>query len=370
MIDNAQTDRTPFPLYQLELQRNGYVPDEAQAELARQLDELYQRLVTSPPPQGGVFAALRRHRTIEPERGLYIWGDTGRGKTWLVDIFYDALPFDDKVRRHFHRFMDRVHRELASLEGQSDPLEIVADKLAKETRIICFDELFVSDIADAMILGHLFGGLFRRGVTLVATSNTPPDDLYRDGLQRVRFLPAIELLKRHTEVVNINGDNDYRLRALERAPIYHAPLNDDTEESMAQAFGSVAPKATWRTRSLDVKNRVIPTVRRADGVVWFEFRDICDGPRSQTDYIEIARGFNTVLISNIPHFTAEFENQARRFVALIDEFYDRNVKLILSAEVALDDLYAGEKLAFEFKRTTSRLEEMQSHEYLARPHLP
>ena len=369
-MDSAPASQTPFPVYQQELQRNGYVPDDAQADLARQLDDLYQRLVTSPPRQGGVFAALRRSRTIEPEHGLYIWGDTGRGKTWLVDIFYDALPFEDKMRRHFHRFMDRVHRELAGLEGQSDPLEMVADMLAGETRIICFDELFVSDIADAMILGHLFGGLFRRGVTLVATSNIPPDDLYRDGLQRARFLPAIGLIKRHTEVVNIAGDDDYRLRALERAPIYHAPLDDTAEESLAGAFGSVAPQATWRTRSLDVKNRVIPTIKRADGVVWFEFKDICDGPRSQADYIEIARGFNTVLVSNVPRFTAEFENQARRFIALVDEFYDRNVKLILSAEVALNELYSGEKLAFEFKRTTSRLEEMQSHEYLARPHLP
>jgi cell division protein ZapE len=369
-MDSAPASNTPYPVYQLELQRNGYVPDDAQANLARRLDGLYQRLVTAPPRTGGVFAALRRNRTIEPERGLYVWGDTGRGKTWLVDIFYDALPFEDKMRRHFHRFMDRVHRELARLEGQSDPLETVADTLARETRIICFDELFVSDIADAMILGHLFGGLFRRGVTLVATSNIPPDDLYRDGLQRARFLPAIGLIKQHTEVINITGDDDYRLRALERAPIYHAPLNDKAEESLASAFGSIAPQATWRTRSLDVKNRVIPTIKRADGVVWFEFRDICDGPRSQTDYIEIARGFNTVLISGVPRFTAEFENQARRFIALVDEFYDRNVKLILSAEAVLNELYRGEKLAFEFKRTTSRLEEMQSHEYLARPHLP
>ena len=369
-MDSARASNTPFPLYELELQRNGYVPDDAQADLARALDDLYQRLVISPPRQGGVFAALRRKHTIEPERGLYVWGDTGRGKTWLVDIFYDALPFDDKMRHHFHRFMDRVHRELARLEGQSDPLEIVADMLAKETRIICFDELFVSDIADAMILGHLFDGLFRRGVTLVSTSNIPPDDLYRDGLQRARFLPAIGLIRQHTEVINISGDNDYRLRALERAPIYHASLDDTAEESLASAFGSIAPQATWRSQSLDVKNRIIPTIKRADGVVWFEFGDICDGPRSQADYIEIARGFNTVLVSRVPRFTEELENQARRFIALVDEFYDRNVNLILSAEVPLDELYSGEKLAFEFKRTTSRLEEMQSHEYLARPHLP
>lgn len=361
---------TPYPIYLSALHHNGYEPDEQQADTARRLDDLYQRLVTSPPRQGGVFAALRRNRIIEPERGLYIWGDTGRGKTWLVDIFFDALPFEDKIRQHFHRFMESVHARLSELEGRSDPLEIVAEKLAEKTRIICFDELFVSDIADAMILGHLFGGLFRRGVTLVATSNIPPDELYKDGLQRPRFLPAIGLINQHTEVVNLAGHNDYRLRALERAEIYHAPLDDDAEKSLSSAFDSVAPEATWRSRSLEIKNRIIPTVRRADGVVWFEFSEICDGPRSQSDYIEIARTFNTVLVSNVPQFDVELENQARRFIALVDEFYDRNVKLILSAEVDIDSLYAGEKLAFEFKRTTSRLEEMQSHEYLARPHLP
>ena len=369
-MGTSQISNTPFPRYQLELQHNGYVPDDAQADVARSLDGLYQRLVVSPPRQGGVFAALRRHRTIEPERGLYIWGDTGRGKTWLVDIFYDALPFEDKMRHHFHRFMNRVHADLAKLDGKSDPLEHVADKLANETRIICFDELFVSDIADAMILGHLFGGLFRRGVTLVATSNIPPDELYRDGLQRARFLPAIGLIKEHVEVINLAGHDDYRLRALERAPIYHFPLDESAEENLARAFTGVAPHTTWREQSLDVKGRIVPTIKRADGVVWFEFREICDGPRSQADYIEIARGFNTVLISNVPRFTSELENPARRFIALVDEFYDRNVKLVLSAEVVLNDLYCGDKLAFEFKRTTSRLEEMQSHDYLARPHLP
>jgi len=311
-----------------------------------------------------------RKTGLEPVTGLYIWGDTGRGKTWLMDLFYESLPFPDKLRRHFHRFMADVHEDLRGFRYRQNPLDAVADRLARTTRVICFDEFFVSDIADAMILANLFEGLFRRGVTLVATSNIPPKNLYRDGLQRARFLPAIDLIQTHSVVVHIDGERDYRLRTLERAEIYHSPMDDAALTSLTRSFEGIAPQVSRRDNGLKVLGRLIPTARLADGAVWFEFADICDGPRSQADYIEIARGFHTVLISGVPVFDASREDQARRFIALVDEFYDRNVKLILSAAAPVEGLYGGDRLEFEFRRTRSRLQEMQSREYLGRPHLP
>lgn len=303
-------------------------------------------------------------------RGLYLWGSTGRGKTWLVDLFYKCLPFPEKLRRHFHRFMADVHEDLRMHASHSDPLTLVADGLAARTRVICFDEFFVSDIADAMILGTLFERLFARGVTLVATSNVAPPELYRDGLQRARFLPAIAALETHTEVVHVGGDVDYRFRLLERAEIYRAPLDAAAEAGLQQYFDSAAPEDTRNRGDLRVLGRMIPVRCRADGVAWFDFGNLCGGPRSQADYIEIARSFHTVLVSGVPRFTPEIENEARRFIALVDELYDHSVKLILSAAVPVHELYAGNRLALEFRRTTSRLEEMQSQGYLASPHRP
>ncbi len=360
----------PLALYHIEIARCGFSLDPDQARVAARLDDLYQRLLESGRPHStGLLTLFRRSATV-PETGLYIWGDTGRGKTWLVDLFYETLPFTDKLRRHFHRFMADVHEQLAELEHNADPLDTVAAQIAETARVVCFDEFFVSDIADAMILGTLFGSLFRRGVTLVATSNIPPQNLYKDGLQRSRFLPAIELIQRYTESVHMDGTDDYRLRALEKAEIYHSPLDIAARQSLTRSFEQIAPDVSWRQDELMVSGRMIPTIRRAEGVVWFTFDDICDGPRSQLDYIEIARSFHSVLVSEVPRFDETLENQARRFIALVDEFYDRNVKLILSAAVPVGELYAGQRLDFEFRRTRSRLEEMQSHDYLARPHLP
>jgi len=356
--------------YEAERDRAGFLADPAQARLAELLHDLHQRLSHSPNSAGAGLLARLRKTGPPPEKGLYVWGDTGRGKTWLMDLFYDALPFREKMRRHFHRFMADVHDELGRLRERPDPLQAVAHRLAGTTRVLCFDEFFVSDIADAMILGTLFEGLFRRGVMLVATSNVAPADLYRDGLQRARFLPAIDLVEKHTTVFHLGGDRDYRLRALERAEIYHFPLDAAAERSLASSFEGVAPRVSRRDGDLVVLGRSIPTLRLADGAAWFDFADICDGPRSQADYIEIARSFHTVLVSGVPVFDATRENQARRFIALVDEFYDRGVKLIVSAEAPISELYDGRRLHFEFKRTRSRLEEMQSHDYLARPHLP
>lgn len=299
-----------------------------------------------------------------------MWGGVGRGKTFVMDVFFEALPFEEKLRYHFHRLMYRVHNQLKQLQGEADPIEVVAADLAAQAKIICFDEFFVADIGDAMILGKLLRGLFSRGVTLVATSNIPPAELYRDGLQRQQFLPAIDLLKSHTEVMNLDNGCDYRLRVLEQAELWHSPLDVAAEQNLDNYFRAIAPEEGSIGQPIEILGREIHTRRRADCIAWFNFDDLCDGPRSQNDYIELARAFSTVLIANVPQLTAETEDQARRFIALVDEFYDRRVKLIVSAEEPIEQIYAGRRLVMEFQRTASRLLEMQSHDYLAAPHVP
>ena len=304
----------------------------------------------------------------KPVRGLYLWGGVGRGKTFMMDLFFNSLPFQEKRRQHFHRFMAAVHEQLKHHRNVENPLEIVAAEIANETRIICFDEFAVTDIADAMLLGNLFAGLFARGVTLAATSNIVPDQLYADGLQRQRFLPTIALLKQHTEVVHVDGGTDYRLRALERAEVYQTPTGELADQRLTEFFEAIAPDEGDHGGALELLGRPIPYRRAADGVIWFDFESICDGPRSQDDYIEISRLYQTVLVSNVPRFDATLENQARRFIALVDEFYDRRVKLILSAAAPATELYRGQRLKHDFLRTQSRLQEMQSHDYLAEAH--
>jgi cell division protein ZapE len=287
-----------------------------------------------------------------------------------MDLFYEELSMKEKKRLHFHRFMREVHRKLRDFQGEPDPLKKVAASFAGQARIICFDEFFVSDITDAMLLAGLLDEMFRLGVTLVATSNVEPDHLYENGLQRRKFLPAIELLNAHTLVHNLDGGLDYRLRALESAEIYHYPLDDAAEIGLQAAFRSISPDEGKVAVVLPIEGRDIDTRRCGDGVAWFEFAALCDGPRSQNDYIELARLFQTVLVGNVPRFGEEKEDQARRFISLVDEFYDRSVKLIISAESPILDLYQGQRLAFEFQRTESRLQEMQSKEYLAKQHKP
>jgi cell division protein ZapE len=265
--------------------------------------------------------------------------------------------------------MQDVHDRVKLLRRIEDPLDKVADDIARETQVLCFDEFFVSDIGDAMILARLLDGLFRRGVTLVATSNTKPDDLYKDGLQRQRFLPAIDLLNEHTEVVNMDGGTDYRLRLLQKAGTYRCPDDETANRRLDSFFCDLASTHIDDDVDLDINGRKIRATRLAKGIAWFRFADICDGPRSQADYIEIARWYPSVIVSGVPRFDSSRDNQARRFIALVDEFYDRRVKLIRSAEVEVSELYAGTRLAFEFERTVSRLIEMQSTDYLALPHL-
>ncbi|MGR5148606.1 cell division protein ZapE [Photobacterium alginatilyticum] len=364
---------TPQQQYLRDLQQADFIADPAQAMAVSYLEALYHRML-APRAQAKPSLMQRlfkrdKDTSVTPVKGIYFWGGVGRGKTYLVDTFYECLPTDRKMRVHFHRFMHRVHQEMQQLSAQSDPLETVADRFKAETDIICFDEFFVSDITDAMILGTLFEALFRRGITLVATSNIPPEQLYRNGLQRARFLPAIALIEQHCDIVNVDSGVDYRLRTLEQAEIYHYPLDAQAEKNIAQYFTQLSVEPGSQGKEIEVNNRMLPTRHEADGVVHFTFRTLCQTARSQNDYMEIAQIYHTVLVSEVIRMGEKEDDAARRFIAMVDEFYERNVKLIMSAEVDLTQLYQNGRLEFEFKRCCSRLIEMQSHEYLAKPHL-
>lgn len=361
-------------IYAERLAASGFQADSAQLRVVDKLDDLRRRLTAAHESNSSVLrrllGTLVGNAAREPERGLYLWGGVGRGKTWLMDMFFQSLPFPEARRRHFHRFMHDVHSHLKDLQSRESPLDLVAEDIARDTRVLCFDELFVTDIADAMILGGLFEGLFKRGVTLVATSNLPPQDLYKDGLQRQRFLPAIDLIERHVEVVNVDGATDYRLRQLTQAGTYLLSSAPDTPRRLEALFAELAHHGASSGGSLEIEGRDIPVLRKSSSAVWFDFPAVCAGPRSQNDYIEIAREYQSVMVSNVPVFDTFREDEARRFIALVDELYDRNVNLIVSAAAPPADLYRGERLAFPFERTVSRLIEMQSEDYLAREHRP
>lgn len=358
--------RSPLKQYQELVASGDFVRDADQLNAVEALDQLWHELLRQRNP--GLIDRLRG-RTPAYVTGLYLWGGVGRGKTWLMDLFFENLPVQRKLRVHFHRFMQRVHKSLRKMGQVQDPLPLIAAEWARDCKVLCLDEFFVSDIADAMLLGSLFEHLFDHGVTLVTTSNIAPDGLYRDGLQRAKFLPAIELIKKHTRVLQVAGFTDFRLRILEQSEIYHFPLDTPADRVMTQAFDRMTAECELG-HELEINNRNFHARRRGDGIIWFEFEELCIKPRGSIDYIEIARAFNTVMLSNIPQMLEEHANEARRFITLVDEFYDRNVKLLISAAVPLQSLYTGQRLAFEFERTASRLTEMQSHDYLARPHLP
>jgi cell division protein ZapE len=356
--------------YRASLLSHGHEEDPAQVDVVRRLDDLRERLLDR--RVGNPFVRLlpwRSRGRETPVKGLYIWGEVGRGKTFLMDLFFDTLPIEDKQRIHFHRMMRDVHERLKALGDIEDPLDRIGADIARDTRLLCFDEFFVSDIGDAMILGRLLDSLFAHGVTLVATSNTHPEDLYSDGLQRERFLPAIRNLLDNTDVVKIGGDADYRLRLLRQAGTYLTPDDEAARMRLDKLFRESASSQIADGVALSVNGRDVQARRCAKGIAWFDFAVLCDGPRSQNDYIEIARWYPTVMISGIPQLDAGHEDQARRLVSLIDEFYDRRVKLIVSAAVPAEQLYTGTRLRFEFDRTVSRLVEMQSTDYLALPHL-
>jgi cell division protein ZapE len=360
--------------YLAELAQRGCVPDGAQRVAVARLGALAERLAAATRAESGAWqrarAALGLAPTRRAVRGLYLWGGVGRGKTLLMDLFFDSLEVPAR-RVHFHRFMQDVHARLRALREapQADPLAQVAMELAGETRVLCFDELYVGDIADAMLLAGLFEGLVAGGVTLVFTSNTPPSGLYRDGLQRSRFLPAIALIERATAVIEVDGGTDYRLRELERAPLY-LESGAAADAELAERFVTLSGGSGQRGGEIEIEGRGIPVKRQLGGVAWFDFAALCQGPRSTADYIEIARQYHTVLVSDVPRFDATGDDEARRFIAVVDEFYERGVKLVLSATAPAEQLYDGARLAFEFRRAASRLAEMQSHEYLAEPHRP
>lgn len=381
------TPASPLARYQQDLKTEGFQHDEAQENAVKHLQRLYNDLVSTPREQlkprpvspakkglKGLFGRKKEEETplalVPTVRGLYFWGGVGRGKTYLVDNFHDSLPFQDKLRIHFNRFMQRVHHELEHYKGQKDPLKLVAGQFAREARVICFDEFYVKDIADAMILANLLEALFAEGVVLVATSNIEPQHLYENGLQRARFLPAIDLIVRHCEVVNVDSGVDYRHRTLEHVDTFVTPANEQAERTLSGIFTDMAREKGRQGEPVEVNGRSFTAREISDGVVWFEYAVLCDGPRSQNDYIELSRSFHTVLISHVPQFREGMDDQARRFIGLVDEFYDRAVKLVMSMATPLPELYKGNDLAFEFERTLSRLDEMSTKEFLKLPHRP
>jgi cell division protein ZapE len=359
---------TPSQRYAEGVVRGDWQDDAVQRAMLQEFDRLFAALCV-PPPEG--LLARLRARFADPEAvpGLYLWGGVGRGKTFLVDLFFNALPIEAKRRVHFHRFMREVQGALRDLEGREDPLKDVAAGIAAQARVLCLDEFFVSDIGDAMILGNLLAHLFARGVCLVTTSNTAPKNLYRDGLQRERFLPAIAAIERHCRVVEMVSDHDWRLRALRQARTYLTPPGVEAERALAQTFQRIVRGGAREAATIDILGRPIAVKRLGEDAIWFEFDALCEGPRAVADYIEIGRSWSTVLVSNVPQFTPFSDDAARRFVEMVDEFYDRRVKLVLSAAAPIVDLYDGDRLRMEFARTESRLIEMGSEAYLAREHL-
>lgn len=372
--------QSPLSRYQRLLAAGEYQADEVQRQAVTQLDHIYQALQQIPvasTPVGGLRGKLSRllgksSETAKqrPVQGLYMWGGVGRGKTWLMDMFFHSLPGERKLRLHFHRFMLRVHEELTELQGQENPLEIIADGFKAQTDVLCFDEFFVSDITDAMLLATLLQALFARGITLVATSNIPPDDLYRNGLQRARFLPAIDLVNEYCDVMNVDAGIDYRLRTLTQAHLYLTPLDEQTRQAMDQMFVKLAGKKGEAAPVLQINHRPLQVIHAVDGVLAVDFHTLCEEARSQLDYIALSRLYHSVILYNVRVMGPLKENTARRFLALVDEFYERHVKLVIAAEASMFEIYQGERLKFEYQRCLSRLQEMQSEEYLKLPHLP
>lgn len=348
--------------------KNELTEDADQQRVVRILQDLQDRLHASEKGWSRMCRRLGIPGPRRQPRGLWLWGGVGRGKTFLMDLFFETLGLAAR-RVHFHRMMSEVHDRRRALAEIEDPLDAVAGDIAREARVLCFDEFFVSDIGDAMILGRLLEGLFDRGVVVVATSNVAPDDLYRDGLQRERFLPAIAMLKARMEIVELAGEMDYRLRLLQSAGTWIVPADARAGEKLERYFHDIAAGSIDESVEVQIAGRTIPGRRRAAGIIWFDFDVLCAGPRSQEDYIEIARGYPTVILSGVPVLTADDDNAARRFISLVDEFYDRRVKLLVTADAPIDNLYAGRRLAFEFQRTASRLVEMQTTDYLHAPHL-
>jgi cell division protein ZapE len=357
---------TPSGAYAAGIARGDWQDDPAQHPALAELDRIHAALIASPERGGFLSKLFSRNDDAIP--GLYLWGGVGRGKTFLIDLFFDALPIAQKRRTHFHRFMREVHERLRAHAGQRDPLAIIAREWREALRVLVLDEFFVGDIGDAMLLGRLLDRLFDEGVVLVTTSNTPPRELYKDGLQRARFLPAIDLIERHCRVLELAGATDYRMRELVRSPVYRAPLDADSDAWLESRWRALGGDNAHRDAGIVVDGRRIPVRARSRGLAWFDFDALCEGPRGASDYIEIAQEFHTVLLGGVPVFDDNRNDAARRFITLVDELYDRHVNLVCTADAAPATLYAGERLVAAFERCASRLTEMQSSEYFAHEH--
>jgi cell division protein ZapE len=364
MRETAAATR-PSQAYAAGVARGEWQDDPAQHAALRELDRIHAGLLDA--PRGGWFGQLFG-KDAAPPRGLYLWGGVGRGKTFLIDLFCAGLPIREKRRTHFHRFMREVHERLRTHAGERDPLAIIAREWRAQLRVLVLDEFFVSDIGDAMLLGRLLERLFAEGVVLVTSSNAAPDELYKDGLQRARFLPAIALVKQHCVVVHLDSPQDYRLRALTRSPVYRQPLDAGSDAWLQMRWHELGGDDAHRSSGIQIDGRRIPVRARCKDMAWFDFAALCEGPRSAGDYIEIAREFHTVLLGDVPRMDAAQDDAARRFVTLIDELYDRHVNLVCSADAPPALLYGGERLRGAFERAASRLVEMQSAEYLGLEH--
>ena len=348
--------------YQKELITRGFKSDPAQLRAIDALERCATEWSHYKEKRSNSIKKIINHPDIP--RGVYLYGGVGRGKSFLMDCFYESVPLVRKTRLHFHEFMREVHRELRELQGNADPLDILGEQMSKRFKLICFDEFHVADITDAMILYRLLDSLFKHGVGFITTSNFKPNDLYPGGMHRDRILPAIELLNSKLEVINVDNGTDYRRQTLEMVDLFHCPTGPQADASMTDAFNRLA-ECQDQDPLLNIESREIKARRRAGGVVWFDFKDICGGPRSQNDYLEIASQFHTVFLSDVPYMPVSKASEARRFTWLVDVLYDRHVKFILSAEVQPAALYTEGPLAHEFVRTVSRLREMQSAEFLA-----
>ena len=353
---------------------HGFELDAAQARALRHFERLHEDLTGLERLEASLIRLLARKRVVQ---GIYLWGGVGRGKSFLMDSFFNCVPFARKRRTHFHRFMQEIHGALHKHQGEADPMLLVARGIARDARLICLDEFHITDITDAMLMRRLLEGLMEQGVVLVMTSNFRPDELYLHGLQRNQFLPAIELIKRNFEIVNMDAGTDYRFRELEKGGVYHT--GEDSAQHMAEVYMSIARHESADAYELEIEGRTIRVRQHARGVAWFDFIELCGGPRGKADYIELARRYHTVLLSDIPRFMPADADKLRRFVWLVDEFYDRRVKLIISATAPaaelIDTMDSGDAFQASLnaslgERLTSRLTEMQTRDYLTRPHLP
>lgn len=369
--------------YQLALQQPDMVEDKAQEQAIAYLESLSNHLATdNETATSKILKAISNliptWRTIDdshPIQGMYLWGGVGRGKTWLMNMFYDELVIKEKTRIHFHHFMLKIHEQLTEQnqrkrKKQKNPLQYIAKQLARDNKVLCIDEFIVTNITDATILSELLHALFKYNVYLVATSNRIPDDLYLNGLQRDRFIPAIELIKKHMNVFHLDGGIDFRMSLLEQSDTYYTPITDNTSQQIAQRVKELTITPITNNNILNILKRNIQTIQCSKEIAWFSFSTICSAPRAAQDYIELAQRFNTIIITNIPVMDEYSDDKTRRFIYLIDELYDRNVKLIASADTEPDNLYQGRMLEFAFNRTSSRLIEMRSHQYLSKAHKP